>query len=1089
LSASALLARLEILGVKLDAEGDRLRANAVPGVLSDDLKREIGANKTELIELLAQRANVGDALAPISRERPLPLSLFQERLWVMQQLEPENTSFLLAAAWLAPTKCDVNRVVAAIKGLQSRHEILRSVFTEIDGSPCVRLIEAPRANCHDLSGLPPIEQERGANEGIHRTLQGPVDLGTRVPRFEVYNFGQDWVGVVLAAHHIALDAWSIGLLFQELAVLVSSPERTDLPANRFQYVDYAAWQRKKVRSDSGELDWWTQRLSGAPQTSMFPPDIQPGGEGKGGSVDFAWDVEFSANLRRFSRERGVTVYMLLVAACAALIRAYTGQSDVLLGSPMGVRERTELETLIGPFVNVTVLRVNLADDPSFAQLLAQVRDVVLDAHAHRGTPFEAIIERLRPQRSFDHSPLYQVAVVQHNAIPQVDVTVHGGGALHELTWFIREVEGRFIGALEYRSDLYSKEMMNQILSQLGIILRGGIAHADQQISRLPLTTLYERQQITAWGAGERLLIENATVVQQFERRVTQSPTKTAVSYEEQSIEYSQLNVRANQLARQLCDVGAGPGIVVGICLDRSIELIIALLAVLKSGAAYLPLDPEFPAERLAFMLGDSGAGILLASEDRATKLELPVDVRCLDPAALSAELSLREGANLEWVGDGNDPAYVIYTSGSTGRPKGVVIPHRALVNLLNSMRQRPGLTEKDVLAAVTTVSFDISGLEIYLPLIVGARVELISRETASDGFALADRLASSESTLMQATAATWRLLLEANWQPQSGFRAFCGGETLPRDVADALLARVGELWNLYGPTETTIWSTVDKVDPFPAPITIGMPIANTQVYLLNEHGEPVSIGMPGELWIGGVGVAAGYHNRPQLTAERFVKDRFSSEPDARIYRTGDLARWGRNGRIHHLGRLDQQVKIRGFRIELEEVEATLASYPGIRQACVITAGSNADIALVAYYVQDGSAPTTSELRRYLRSRLPDYMLPSLFVDIDAVPLTPNGKVDRRRLPDPFRSGMRARTSNEPLAPGAEQALADVWRDILKTDEIGPGDNFFELGGHSLLSLRVAAAFLRRTGMSLDPRAMFFQTLREVAMGVGRKVQG
>jgi acyl-CoA synthetase (AMP-forming)/AMP-acid ligase II len=330
-------------------------------------------------------------------------------------------------------------------------------------------------------------------------------------------------------------------------------------------------------------------------------------------------------------------------------------------------------------------------------------------------------------------------------------------------------------------------------------------------------------------------------------------------------------------------------------------------------------------------------------------------------------------------------------------------------------------------------------------------------------------------------------LLETEWQPHSRFRAFSGGEALPRDVADALVARVGELWNLYGPTETTIWSTVDKVDLSPAPITIGMPIANTRVYILNKEGEPVSVGMPGEIWIGGAGVAIGYHDRPELTADRFRNDRFSSEPDARIYRTGDLARWDRDGRIYHLGRLDQQVKIRGFRIELEEVEAALSSYQGMRQVCVTTAGSDADIALVAYYVADGSAPTTSELRRYLRSRLPDYMLPSLFVDIDAVPLTPNGKVDRRRLPDPFRSGMRASTSNEPLAPGAEQALADVWRDILKTDEIGPGDNFFELGGHSLLSLRVAAAFLRRTGMSLDPRAMFFQTLREVAMGVGRKV--
>jgi amino acid adenylation domain-containing protein len=452
-------------------------------------------------------------------------------------------------------------------------------------------------------------------------------------------------------------------------------------------------------------------------------------------------------------------------------------------------------------------------------------------------------------------------------------------------------------------------------------------------------------------------------------------------------------------------------------------------------------------------------------------------------------LSQIDGTNLEALSDAGNPAYIIYTSGTTGRPKGVVVPHRALVNFLHSMLRTPGLAESDTLAAVTTISFDISALEIYLPLIVGARVELIDRTTASDGVALAAQLENCGATVLQATTATWRLLLETDWRPRPGFRAFCGGEALPRDVADALLTRVGELWNLYGPTETTIWSTADKVHPSPALVTIGKPIANTEIYLLDQHGEPVPIGVPGELWIGGAGVALGYHNRAELTAERFIPDRFSRRPGARLYRTGDLARWDLEGRIHHLGRLDQQVKVRGFRIELEEVEAALVSYPGVRQACVSVAGPEADVVLVAYFVQDGSAPTTSELRKHLRTRLPDYMLPALFVSIDSVPLTPNGKVDRRGLPDPFRSGMRARTTDEPLAPGAEQTLAEVWREILKADQVGPNDNFFELGGHSLLSLRVSAAFKRRTGVNLDPRAMFFQSLREVAMGVSRQNEG
>jgi amino acid adenylation domain-containing protein len=1085
LTAGALLVRLERLGVELVAEADQLRVNAAPGILNDELRLEIVANKSKLLELLMNRASYYAPLERVSREGILPLSSFQERLWVIQTLDPENAAFLLAAVWQAPAQSNAITIADAIQHLLGRHEILRSVFADVDGTPCVKIVDVTQIECQSLVGLAPLEQERRFDEAIRRALQGPVDLKTYLPRFEVYALGEGEVAVMMAAHHITLDRWSIGLLFNELASLVSLVGKSDLPTNRFQYVDYAAWQRRAIEWNGADLDWWTQKLDGAPQTSLFPPDVSRDGRGEGESFDFSWDAGFSTQLRRLAREQRVTVYMVLVAACAALIGAYTGQSDVLLGSPMGDRERSEFEAIIGPFVNVLVLRVGLDGNPSFVQLLARVRDVVLDAHEHRSAPFEAIIERLKPQRSFNYSPLYQVAVVQHNALSQTDVVVHGGGALHELTWFVREADGCFVGTFEYRSDLYSKEMISRISSQLRVILQAVMTHVDLALSGLPLITQSEKRQIMAWGTGARLPIETATVAELFERRVAQSAERTAITFQERSISYIELNKRANQLARRLRWMGAGPNVVIGICMDRSIDLVVALLGVIKSGAAYLPLDPEFPIDRLAFMLRDSGAKVLLVSEEAPSIFDLPANVEVFRPFA--ADMSPVQETDLDRVSDAGDPAYIIYTSGSTGQPKGVVVPHRALVNFLESMRVKPGIFEEDILAAVTTVSFDISGLEIFLPLIVGAQVELISRETANDGFALADRLTSSTTTVMQATPATWRLLLETEWQPHSRFRAFSGGEALPRDVADALVARVDELWNLYGPTETTIWSTVDKVDLSPAPITIGMPIANTRVYILNKEGEPVSVGMPGEIWIGGAGVAIGYHDRPELTADRFRNDRFSSEPDARMYRTGDLARWDRDGRIYHLGRLDQQVKIRGFRIELEEVEAALSSYQGMRQVCVTTAGSDADIALVAYYVADGSAPTTSELRRYLRSRLPDYMLPSLFVDIDAVPLTPNGKVDRRRLPDPFRSGMRARTSNEPLAPGAEQALADVWRDILKTDEIGPGDNFFELGGHSLLSLRVAAAFLRRTGMNLDPRAMFFQTLREVAMGVGRKV--
>jgi amino acid adenylation domain-containing protein len=453
----------------------------------------------------------------------------------------------------------------------------------------------------------------------------------------------------------------------------------------------------------------------------------------------------------------------------------------------------------------------------------------------------------------------------------------------------------------------------------------------------------------------------------------------------------------------------------------------------------------------------------------------------VDLVAESAALAEMSGADGGPAAGLTDPAYVIYTSGSTGRPKGVVVSHGGLVNFLESMQREPGLSAADVLAAVTTISFDIAGLELYLPLMVGARVELVSHDTAADGMALAAKLGECGATVLQATPATWRLLLDADWAGSPALRALCGGEALPRDLANAILARTKELWNLYGPTETTIWSTVDRVRPGTEPITIGRPVANTQIYILDRNGEPLPAGVPGELWIGGDGVAIGYHNRPELTAERFVQDRFSRKPGARLYRTGDLARWLADGRLEHLGRLDNQVKIRGFRIELGEIEAALSSHPAVREAVVVAREAGpGDNRLVAYVVyQPGAEMTASEARRHLRQTLPDYMIPSLVVSLDAMPLTPNRKVDRKALPDPFERSGRGTGSEEPLAPGLEQQMADVWRELLHVERVGPDDNFFELGGHSLLSLRVAAAVEKRSGWRMDPRMLFFHTLRQI----------
>jgi amino acid adenylation domain-containing protein len=889
--------------------------------------------------------------------------------------------------------------------------------------------------------------------------------------------------VMLAGHHIALDAWSIGLLVRELADDLARPG--GLPATApLQYADYAAWQRRTLdpQAIAVELDWWAQTLKGAPQLSVFAPDRMPDAPPSGTSLEFAWDAELSAGLRQLVREEGATVYMALLAACAALLRAHTGQGDLLLGSPMGVRERPEFETLVGPFVNLLVVRLDLADDPSFAELLRRARHALLEAHAHRQVPFEMLVERLKPVRTFNHSPLFQVAVVQHNATAQGDVSITGGGALHDLTWFVREVDGCFAGSLEYRSDLFSAAAIGRIASQLQTLLRAAVADRQRPISGLPLLTPAEREQLLRGFNATDMALDTAPFARQFERQAALTPQRIAVAFEGQTLDYASLNRRANQLARHLRSLGIGPGALVGVCMERSLDMLVALLAVHKSSGAYVPLDPGFPADRLAFMLEDSGARVLVTSGEAADAVQAPTGVRRIDPVAEVQALAAIDGHDLDPLGTDDDPAYVIYTSGSTGRPKGVTVPRGALANFLGSMRREPGLAPSDVLAAVTTISFDIAGLELYLPLIVGARIELVSRETANDGMALAEQLDTYGATVLQATPATWRLLLEAGWRPARPLRAFCGGEPLPRDLADTLLRHVQELWNLYGPTETTIWSTLERVGPSPEPVTIGKPIANTQVYVLDGRGEPLPIGLPGELWIGGAGVALGYHRRPELSAERFVADRFSARPGARLYRTGDLARWDAQGRLHHLGRLDHQVKIRGFRIELGEIEASLSAHPAVRQTVVMGREAGpADLRLVAYIVfHPGKDLTASDVRRHLRRELPDYMIPSVVAAVDVIPLTPNGKVDRAALPDPFKNAVQASKSYIAPAPGAEQTMAEIWREILQVERVGADDNFFELGGHSLLSLRVTNAVQKRLGWRMDARLLFFQTLRQVA---------
>jgi amino acid adenylation domain-containing protein len=1081
LKVEELLSRLSSLGVTLVAEDGRLRVNAPRGVLDDNLKADIAASKEALIAALQHRgAAVSASIEPVSRTGPLPMSRFQERLWILQRMDPLSTAYNFATVFRNDAGVTVPQALAALRAVIERHEILRAAFTEVDGIPAMRPLppDATPVEVRNLDQIGATERTARIRADAEAEVRKPFDLAGAPPvRFVIYSDASGAIATLLCAHHIALDAWSVTLLAHEVG---AGGTPVCAQGAGLQYADYAAWQHSALDplSAGPELQWWDRYLAGAPQLSVFPPDLLEGQDAAGATLTVVWDARLAADLRALVRGEGATVYMALLAACATALRWHTGQEDFVLGSPQGIRERTELEKIIGPFVNLLLLRVDATGNPTFRELLRRTRDTMLAAHEHRHVPFETLLERLKPARNLRHSPLFQIALVQHNAPEQTPESMSvSGGAMHELTWFVRETSQGLECTFEYRADLYSAALIERIAAHLQTILRRAVEDGDRRLGELPTLTVPEQEALDRFNATRREY-PRTLFIAEFERRAAADPDRLALSYEGETLTYGDLNARANRLAHLLRACGVARGVLVALCVERSESLLVALLAVQKAGGTYLPLDPGFPAERLRFMLEDSGCAVLVTSGALADELELQPRIRVIDLAG-AAEVQSQPVGNLPLENGLDDIAYLIYTSGSTGTPKGVRVPHSALTNFLWAMLHEPGIASSDVLAAVTTVSFDIAGLELYLPLLGGARIELIPREIASDGPALAAVLEDRGVTVLQATPSTWRLLIEAGWPGSRNFRAFCGGEALPGELVAALLERCGELWNLYGPTETTIWSCAERVTSDEL-VTIGRPIANTRIYIVGRAGELLPLGAPGEIYIGGDGVASGYHARPDLTAERFITASFAVGD--RVYRTGDLGRWLPDGRLEHLGRLDHQVKIRGFRIELGEIESALAALPAVRQAVVVAREVGpSDRRLVAYIAwQAGEDMTVSEVRRHLRGKLPDYMIPALVVTLEAVPLTPNGKIDRAALPDPFREATLPAAQHEPPVSEMERLLAAVWTEVLKIERVGVHDNFFELGGHSLLSLRVATAVHARCGWRMDPRMLFFQTLGQIA---------
>ncbi|MES1241996.1 MAG: amino acid adenylation domain-containing protein [Acidobacteriota bacterium] len=1048
-----------------------------------------------------------EPLERVPREGRLPLSFAQERLWFLDRLAPGSAAYNLGAALRLEGDLSGPSLSRALTEMARRHESLRTVFRIEKGQPFQEIPPAAPVAMPviDLGGLPAERRDGLARSLVSAVVRGPFDLarGPLMRAALLRLAGREHI-LVVAMHHIVTDGWSHEIFARELGHLYEAYSRgaePSLPELPIQYADFAAWQRRRLQGDYLEtlLGYWRQQLGPSVPVLGLPVDRPrpPVQTTRGESRTFDLPEALSGELARLSRKSDATLFMTLMAAFQILLSRYAGQEDFCVGAPIAGRTRLETEGLIGLFINTLVIRASLSSAAGFPALLARVRETVLGAEAHQELPFEKLVEELHPQRDLQHSPLFQVMLILQNA-PRSELRLPGlelrslpaesGGAKFDLTLGMTEAGGRLQGYLEYNADLFDAAGMARMLGHFETLLGGIAAQPESELRDLPLLGEAEREQLRSgwadtaatWPAADRL----HTL---FEERVREFPDAPALVFEERTLTYGELDSAANRLARHLRAQGIGPDVPVGLSLERSADLVVSLLGILKAGGAYLPLDPHYPVQRLAFMLEDSGAPLLLTQESLRERFA-GSGVRVLTLESLPVESPEPAGVEV----DAENLAYVLYTSGSTGRPKGVGIPHRAVTNFLRSMAGRLELGRSDRLLAVTSLSFDIAGLEIFLPLAVGGSVEIASRETTLDGRQLRARLEEGGptrgTTVLQSTPSTWRMLLEAGWSGD-GVQVLCGGEPLPRKLANDLAGR--RAWNLYGPTETTIWSTVAPITSGGPgePVPIGRPIDNTTVLLLDRDLNPVPRGAAGEVFLGGLGVARGYLGRPDLTAERFVPSPFPAREGERLYRTGDLARHGPDGELQFLGRIDGLVKLRGFRIETGEIEALLERIPGVRQAVVVLREDvPGDRRLVAYLTPgEGGVPRVGDLLAALKQDLPEYMLPSGFVTLEAFPLTPNGKVDRRALPAP--EGARPDLGTAYVAPrGAiERTMAEIWRDVLRVEKVGAHDNFFDLGGQSLLLIQVHARLSEELGQDLSLIELFqYPTLASLSAHLARR---
>ena len=1015
-----------------------------------------------------------------------PLTFDQERLWFLQVLDPASTAHIMVTAMRMTGPLAADTLEAAINAAVRRHGAWRTTFPIVEGTAVQRVT----AELHlplpviDLSALSPMRRSPVAILLAEEAARQPFAL-ERAPlaRLLLARLGEREHLCVLAVHHIVSDLISLQIFWREVVLLASG---APLPAPPVQFVDFAVWQRRWLDGEvlRQELDWWHGQLAEFPLVLDLPTDRpRPVAMiGRGGRYPVCLDPAATSDLRSLARHAGVTRFMAVVALSAALFHRLSGQDRLITGTLNANRSRPEVESLIGFFLTQLPLAIDLGGDPTFRVLLGRVRAMAVAAFAHQHLPFGKLVESLQPERDTSRMPVVQTLVQLldgPDGHPQVagdlavePLEIFDGNTRYDLMLVLFEGADSIAGPLEYDTSLFDRATVFRMAEMLAAMLATAATNPGLRLSELPAFSAAARHQVLVEWNDTALSEEPELVLDLFAAQVARTPERAAWVGEGWSLSYADLDARSNRLARHLRRRGIGPGEVVGLCLERTAELPVALLGVLKSGAAYLPLDVAHPAERRTFMLEDAGVAALLTQERLVSVLPTTGAPRIRLDEDWS-EIAQEAASPLIPLAGSDGRAYVIYTSGSTGRPKGVEITHRALGNLLRAMRHLIAMGPDDVMPAITTIAFDMSVPDLYLTMPAGAITPLLPRDIAGDGVLLARALADSRASIFQATPATYRMLLESGWKGDSRLLLLCGAEPVSRELADRLLPLGRGMWNFYGPTETTVWSTAWRVEA-EGPVSIGRPIAETRVYLLDRWFAPVPLGAVGELCIGGLGLARGYLHRPALTAERFIPDPFSSTLGDRLYRTGDLARLRTDGRLDCLGRADHQVKLRGFRIELGEIESALRDHPAIAEAVVLLRDDRAgDPRLTGYLglAADAEPPSADELRGELSERLPDYMVPAAYVSLPALPRNANGKIDRKALLLIRPAGAPGGARLSPRTP-VEELLAGLWSRVLELPEVGPHDNFFALGGHSLLATQLALRMRDTFGVEIPLRALF-----------------